>query len=58
MNKKQAIDIFKSEYLPSISKTDKPAIRQEWGIFTDMLCKNNQITLRQYETWHQPTFCK
>jgi len=34
--------------------TDKPAMRYTWGLFTDMLCKQGHITLKQYETWTCP----
>jgi len=33
---------------------DKPAMRYAWGLFTDMLCKDGYITLKQYETWTCP----
>ena len=35
-------------------KTDKIAKRIAFGDFTDMLCKNGDITLKQYETWSNP----
>ena len=38
---------------PSI-KGDKIAKREEWSYFTDMLCKNGDITLKQYESWSNP----
>lgn len=51
MTKKQAIAIFKVHYMPYLDKTDRHLISYEWGIFTDMLCKNGEITTKQYETW-------
>ena len=33
---------------------NKIAKREAWGIFTDMLCKEGYITLKQYETWSNP----
>ena len=38
---------------PSL-KTDKIAKRIAFGDFTDMLCKCNEISLKQYETWTNP----
>jgi len=58
MTKKQAETLFKDCYLPFIPKNDKPALREAWNNFTDSLCKNGEITLRQYETWTHPRFIK
>ena len=38
---------------PSI-KGDKIRKRIAFGDFTDMLCKNGDITLKQYESWSNP----
>ena len=38
---------------PSL-KTDKIAKRIAFGDFTDMLCKEGDITLKQYESWSNP----
>jgi hypothetical protein len=54
MNKKQAIATFKAEILPNIPKNDKPAQRMAWNNYTDMLCKDGQITQKQYDTWIGP----
>ena len=35
-------------------KSDKIAKRIAFGDFTDMLCKEGYITLKQYETWSNP----
>ena len=35
-------------------KHDKPALREAWNNFTDMLCKDGRITPRQYDTWLNP----
>lgn len=55
MTKHAAIKIFRQEVMPWIkkkfSKNDKPARREAWGVFTDTLCKNGEITMKQYETW-------
>jgi hypothetical protein len=34
--------------------TDLPAQREAWNNYTDRLCKNGDITLRQYENWTHP----
>lgn len=61
MTKKQAVEFFREEILPVIKEnyeqdgiTDKPARREAWNNFTDSLCKDGQITLKQYETWDNP----
>lgn len=33
---------------------DKVARRQQFGEYTDYLCKSGQISMRQYETWSNP----
>ena len=35
-------------------KSNKIAKRIAFGDFTDMLCKNGDITLKQYESWSNP----
>ncbi|MEK5036339.1 hypothetical protein MKY96_33455 [Paenibacillus sp. FSL R7-0302] len=36
------------------NKKDIPARRQAWHDYTDMLCKDGQITKEQYNTWDNP----
>jgi hypothetical protein len=61
MTKKQAEQQFKNEVLPAIKRhyesdgiIDKPARRTAWNDFTDMLCKDGQITDHQYNNWSHP----
>ncbi len=58
MTKKEALRRFKQDYLPHYidlyGKNDKIAAREGWSDFTDFLCKDGEITLRQYETWDNP----
>ena len=35
-------------------KHDKPALRESWACYIDSLCKDNEITLKQYENWRNP----
>ena len=64
MTKQQAYAIFVEEFYKDkynlARARDKDAIKVnvEWGEFTDMLCKNGQITGRQYENWGYPWRCK
>jgi hypothetical protein len=58
MTKIQAVSDFKENYLPFIPKNDKPAKRQAWNDFTDMLCKDGEITYNQYQNWTQPACVK
>ena len=58
-NKAQVLQQFRYNWKvatlenPSL-KTDKIAKRIAFGDFTDMLCKCNEISLKQYETWTNP----
>jgi hypothetical protein len=58
MTKAEALAEFRAEVLPHVvaqyGRNDKPAIREAWNNYTDALCKNRQITLRQYESWVAP----
>lgn len=62
--KKQAEQDFKNNILPSVinrfeqdGKKDKPARREAWNNFTDMLCKDGRISDNQYNNWTQPAIC-
>jgi len=52
MNKKEALTLFKEMYY--ISKNDSIANRENFHNFTDSLCKDGDITLKQYENWSNP----
>ena len=60
MNKREVEKEFKDiweEHLrrnPHIRSDDKPAKRELWNNWTDMLAKKGDITLHQYETWGFP----
>ena len=59
MTKAQAIRDFKilySESLASTFKTDLPARREAWSMYTDSLQRCGDITENQYATWTQPSF--
>ena len=58
LTKIQAENLFKNEIYPSLDKSDKPALRLAWHTFIDTLCKNGQISLKQYENWNIPRFIK
>jgi hypothetical protein len=49
----QCREVFRS---PSwgFDKTDRDAKAQYWNDYTDMLCKDRQITNHQYDTWSNP----
>ncbi|KKN58900.1 hypothetical protein LCGC14_0547020 [marine sediment metagenome] len=36
---------------------DKPMRSEAWNDFTDALCKEGRITMKQYETWTHPSWC-
>lgn len=61
MTKQQALQMFKEEILPFIKQQyeqdgikDTIARREAWNNFTDTLCKNGDITTKQYEKWDNP----
>lgn len=51
MTKREAIKEFNTWYKPKIPKNDKPALREAWGKYIDMLCKSGLITQKQYDSW-------
>ena len=67
MTKVEAVHLFLEQEMPAIRRAeeengfgslrDVPMRREAWGNFTDSLCKNGQITMRQYENWVTPKFC-
>ena len=58
MTKKEAVRDFKAYIQPDVIKQygikDKTALRTAWNEHTDILCKNREITQRQYDTWLSP----
>lgn len=58
LTKKEVIKMFRAEVMPTIielyGRGDKVAQREEWNNFTDMLCKDRQISQHQYNTWTNP----
>jgi hypothetical protein len=58
MTKADALALFRDQVLPVVKyqygKGDRVAIREAWNNYTDALCKEGQITMRQYETWVGP----
>jgi len=61
---KDAVEYFNCDILPSVEKEyeqdgipDWPARSEAWNNWTDMLCKNEQISDWQYENWSQPRSC-
>ena len=39
---------------PTNPSRDKANRREAWNNFTDFLCKDRQITAKQYDTWSNP----
>ena len=60
MTKQQAFQIFTSEYygdkynLKRAVANDYYTVQLEWSCFTDTLCRDGEITLKQYSTWLTP----
>lgn len=61
MTKEEAVQLYRERVLPEVKKQyekdgriDKPARAEAWNNFTDWLCKEKLITMKQYETWEHP----
>lgn len=58
MTYKDAVVYFRRYILPEVhkkySKTDKPAVRQEWCVYVDSLCRGGEITSKQAAIWDNP----
>lgn len=55
MTKEQAVREFQSAYHDLYErKVDYWTAQLAWSGFTDQLCKEGRITLKQYETWETP----
>lgn len=60
MNKDQAKRLFVIECYGDIQnlheavKKDRPMVQEDWSFFTDMLCRDGEITMQQYESWTFP----
>ena len=60
MNKDQAKRLFvtvcyRDAYnLRTAIKKDRLMVQEDWGIFTDRLCRDGEISMKQYESWTFP----
>ena len=56
LTKAEALKDFRLLYktFTNYRKGDVVAKRTEWNDYTDALCKEGLITLKQYENWGQP----
>ncbi len=52
LTKNQVLQMFRE--VDNSPKGDIVWKRESWNNFTDMLCKNGEISLKQYETWDNP----
>lgn len=64
----QVVQMYRNEVLPGVikryeiphlehtghSRIDVPARQEAWNNFTDYLCKDGQITRKQYDNWCLP----
>jgi len=53
MTKKEALYQFRNVHL-GVVRGDVIYTRENWNNFTDYLCKDRKITMKQYETWTNP----
>ena len=60
MNKDQAKRLFVTECYGDIqnlrkaAKKDRPMVQEDWSFFTDRLCCDGEISMKQYELWTFP----
>lgn len=53
-DRKTAFESFFKQFIePTISKTDKPALRQMWNDLIDGMCKNGELPERA-RNWSHP----
>ena len=52
MTKAEALKLFRE--IDNSPKGDVVWRREAWNNFTDALCKDRQITSKQYDTWTNP----
>ena len=58
LTKVEAERVFKTNMCSVVNKDDKSNLRLEWILFIDSLCKNGDISQKQYESWDLPNFLK
>lgn len=58
MKKSEVVALFKADYLPNISPTDRPAQRMAWCELLDSLQKDGKISAANAQGWDQPGFLK
>ena len=55
VTKEEAVREFKTFYAHLyINKVDYWEAQQQWSFFTDSLCREGRITLKQYQSWSTP----
>ena len=59
LTKKQALETFRADILPEVVARyglfdDKPAISEAWNDYTDGLCRDGKISIKQYDRWGNP----
>lgn len=61
MTKVQAVAQWRkyifAEFSPE-QRQDRGLVAESWGVFIDGLCKDGQITERQYHEWLPPVECR
>lgn len=54
MTKKQVENSFKEFFSDFLTSNDYPAKQFAWATFIDSLCKDGQISQKQFDTWGNP----
>lgn len=54
LTKEQVLQMFREVHQGAFERGDDIARREAWNNYTDMLCKNGEISVKQYENWSNP----
>jgi len=54
MTKREALNLFRNEILPSLTDRSSVTLRCAWNDYTDILFQNKEITEDQYNNWTNP----
>lgn len=61
LSKASVLTMFRKQELPHVraayerdGRVDRVARAEAWSNYTDALCKDGMITLKQYESWSNP----
>lgn len=58
LTRAEVASLYYREVVPQVARRyglrDRAALSEAWGVLIDGLCRDGQITARQYATWQVP----